>query len=62
MGGSHGEASRWSSSRRSRDHSRDYVDRDLVFPEGQWPRNAVLDAMSWALRRAAQSLFSEEIE
>ena len=58
----HGETSRQFSSRRSKDRSRDYIDRDSVTPEGRRSRNALLGTMSRALRRAAQSLFSTEIE
>ena len=35
--GSHGEASHQSSSHRSRNRSLEYVDRDLVSPEGRRP-------------------------
>ena len=58
----HGETSCQFGSRRSKDRSRDYIDRDSITPEGRRPRNAPLGTMSRALRRAAQSLFSVEIE
>ena len=46
MGGSHGKASCHSGSRRFRDWSREYVDRDSVSPKGRRPRNAAMNAMS----------------
>ena len=45
-----------------RSHSREYSDRDLVSPKKRRPKNAAMDAMSWALRRAARSPFSDDIE
>ena len=62
VGGSHGKASCHSGSRRFRDWSQEYVDRDSVSPKGRRPRNAAMNAMSWSLRRAAWSPFLEEIE
>lgn len=55
--GSHREASR-----QSRDRSQNFIDRDSVSLERRRPWNAVMDAMSCALRRGARSLFSDEIE
>ena len=62
VGGSHGEASRQSGSRRSRDRSRDFVNRGSTSPEWRRPQNAMLNAMSRALCKAARSPFSDEIE
>ena len=46
------------------EHSRsqEYADRDSVSPKGRRPQNAAMDAMSRALRRAAWSPFSDNIE
>lgn len=49
-------------SHRSRDRSQDYINQDLASPERRRPQNAAMDTMSQALRRAARSPFSEEIE
>ena len=38
------------------------MDRDSIFPKGQLPRNAAMDAMSRAICRVARSPFSGEIE
>ena len=62
VGSEHGEASYQSSSYRHREHSRENEDKDSVSLERRRPGNAAMDAMSWALRRAARSPFSEEIE
>nr|XP_023886036.1 uncharacterized protein LOC111998166 [Quercus suber] len=51
------ESRRW----RNRSRSREYGNRGSGSPEG-WPRNAAMDAMSRALRRAARSPFSADIE
>nr|XP_023901371.1 pre-mRNA-splicing factor 38B-like [Quercus suber] len=47
--------------RRNRSRSREYGNRGSGSPEGR-PRNAAMDAMSRALRRAARSPFSADIE
>ncbi|XP_023919397.1 uncharacterized protein LOC112030963 [Quercus suber] len=62
MGGSHEKASRQSSSRRSRDKSWDFIDKDSASPKRRKPWNAAMDAMSHALRKVARSPFSEETE
>ena len=56
---SYSQESRW---QRDRSHSNGYADWGSNSPEDQMPYNAAMDAMSWALRKAAQSPFSEEIE
>ena len=48
--------------RRNRSHSRGYDDRGSDSPKEGQPYNAAMDAMSRALRRAARSPFSNEIE
>ena len=58
----HGEASHQFGYHRHRDRSQEYADRDLISPEGRQPKNAAMDTMSQALRRAAQSPFSNEIK
>lgn len=60
--GSHGEVSHQSGSHRSRDKSWDFVDRDSGSSKRRRPQNAVMDAMSRVLHRAARSPFSNEIE
>ena len=62
MRGSHGEASCQFDSCRSRDRSRDFVDRDSVSSERCRPRNAAIDTMSCVLRRTAWSPFSDAIK
>ena len=42
--------------------SREYANRGLDSPKEQQPRNVAMDEMSRALRRAARSPFSEDIE
>ena len=47
---------------RDRSRSHEYADRGSDSPEEQRPHNAAMDAMSQALRKAAWSPFSSEIE
>ncbi|XP_050264095.1 uncharacterized protein LOC126708346 [Quercus robur] len=47
---------------RGRSHSQENQVRDSLSPEEGQPRNAAMDAMSRALRKAARSPFSSEIE
>ena len=62
VGRCYGVGSHQSESHRHRDRSREYVDWDLISPEERRPRNAIMDAMSRALHRVAQSPFSRDIE
>ena len=62
VGSGHREASHKSGSHRHREWSQEYADRDSISPERRRPRNAVMDAMSRVLHRAAWSPFSDEIE
>jgi len=62
VGGRYGEASYRSGSHRHRDRSREYANRDSISPEEQRPWNAVMDAMSRTLCKAARSLYSRDIE
>lgn len=62
VGDSHGETSHRSGSHRSRERSQDFTDGESVSPEQRRHRSAAMDAMSHALRRAAQLPFSDEIE
>ena len=55
--GSHQSRSHW-----HRDRSRDYANRDSASLKGGRPWNAAMDAMSHALRQAARSPFSRDIE
>ncbi|XP_050264077.1 uncharacterized protein LOC126708323 [Quercus robur] len=54
--------SRESGQRQDRSHSRENQGRDSLSPKERQPRNAAMDAMSRALRKAARSPFSNEIE
>ena len=47
---------------RDRSRSREYADRGLDSPEKRQPYKAAMDAISRALRRAARSPFSNDIE
>ena len=58
----HGTGCHQSGSHRHQDRSREYTDWDSISPEERQPRNAAMDAMSRALRRAARSLFSGDID
>ena len=59
----HREAgSHQSRSYRHRDRSREYANQDSISTEERRPRNVVTDAMSCALRGAARSRFSRDIE
>ena len=62
MGGHSGARSHQFGSHRHRDHSWEYADRDSISPKERRPRNAAMDTMSCALRRAARSPFSRDIE
>ena len=62
VGGSHGESSYQFGSRQSRERSRDFVDRESSSLKRCRHQSAAMDAISHALRRAAQSPFSNEIE
>ena len=57
-----GAGSHQSGSHRHRDRSREYADRDSISLEERQPLNATMDAMSYALRRAARSSFLRDIE
>ena len=61
-GSSHGEASYQSNFCRHQDRSREYADRDSISLEGRRPKNAAMDAISRALRKATRSPFSRDIE
>ena len=54
--------SRESGQRRDRSRSKENQVNNSVSLEERWPRNAAMDAMSHALRKAAQSPFSDDIE
>ena len=58
------ESSRGSGSHRSRDKFRETIGRYQEFPHRKRSghHNAAMDAMSWALRKAARSLFLNEIK
>ena len=62
VGGHYGARSHQSGSHRHWEHSREYADQDSISPEERRPRNAAMDAMSRAIRRAARSPFSSDIE
>ena len=62
VGGHLGVGSYQSRSHRHRDRSCEYVDWDSVSPKECRPRNAAMDAISRALRRAARSPFLRDIE
>ena len=53
VGSGHREAFYQFGSHRHREWSQEYVDRDLISPKGQRPKNAAMDAMSRALRKVA---------
>lgn len=59
---SRGEMSHQSGSCRSRERSTYFAKQLSVTPERRRHHSATMDAMSRALRRTAQSLFSDEIE
>ena len=62
VGGHHGAGSHQSGSHWHRDRLWEYTDQDSISLEERRPRNAVMDAMSRALRRATRSPFSRDIE
>ena len=62
VGGHYREGSHRSNSHRHRDRSWEYADQDSISLEEWRPRNTAIDAISRALRRAAQSPFSRDIE
>ncbi|XP_075645283.1 uncharacterized protein LOC142616289 [Castanea sativa] len=62
VGNRHEAGSHQSGSCRHRDCSREYADRESTSPDAERPHNAAMDTMSRALRQAARSPFSRDIE
>ncbi|XP_075665629.1 uncharacterized protein LOC142635334 [Castanea sativa] len=62
VGNRHEAGSHQSGSRRHRDRSQEYANRESTSPNVERPRNATMDTMSRALQQAARSPFSRDIE